>query len=80
MGVIIPTKKVSYFYFVSMIDLLNNNQGVLACLGIMVTIIGFFITNTNIKINKQNQKISGKNSQGIQAGRDVTDSSLNLNK
>lgn len=54
-----------------MIEILNNNQGVIALIAIIITIIGFFITNKNISKISQKQK-SGDNSSSVQIG--------NLNK
>ncbi len=48
-------------------EVLNNNQGVIAIVAILVTIIGFFITNRNINKISQKQK-SGDNSSNIQIG------------
>ncbi len=54
-----------------MIEILNNNQGVIALIAIIITIVGFFITNKNINKISQKQK-SGDNSSNVQIG--------NLNK
>ena len=50
-----------------MLEILNNNQGVIAIVAILITIIGFFITNKNISKISQKQK-SGNNSSNIQIG------------
>ena len=50
-----------------MIEILNNNQGVIAIVTILITIIGFFITNKNINKVSQKQK-SGDNSSNVQIG------------
>jgi hypothetical protein len=64
-----------------MIDYLNNNQGVISAISILIsvviTIVGFFITNKNITNLKQQQNIKEK-SKGIQGGRDATDNSSNM--
>ena len=54
-----------------MIEILNSNQGVIALIAIIITIVGFFITNKNINKISQKQK-SGDNSSNVQIG--------NLNK
>ncbi len=48
-----------------MIDILNDNQGVIAIVTIIITIVGFFITNKNINQIYQKSK-SGNNSKTIQ--------------
>jgi hypothetical protein len=50
-----------------MIDTLNNNQGIIAIMGILIAIIGFFITNRNISNISQKQE-SGSNSSNMQIG------------
>ncbi len=50
-----------------MLEIINSNQGVIAIIAIVVTIIGFFITNKNINKVYQKQK-SGDNSSNIQIG------------
>jgi hypothetical protein len=50
-----------------MIEILNNNQGVIAIIAIVITIVGFFITNKNITKISQKQK-SGDSSSNIQIG------------
>lgn len=50
-----------------MVEILNNNQGVLSLLSLIITIVGFFIVNKNIKVsNKQTQR-NGNNGVNQQA-------------
>ncbi len=64
-----------------MIEFLNQNQGLVSVIGIVismiVTIIGFFITNKNITKIKQSQQL-GAGAKGLQAGRDAIDRSSNF--
>ena len=48
---------------------LNSNQGVIALASIIISVIGFFITNNNVTNIKQSQK-SGPGSSQENAGRD----------
>jgi hypothetical protein len=59
--------------FSEFLNLLNENQGVIAIIGITLTIIGFFITNIRIinKIDNSQSQKSGKDSKNNQAGRDI---------
>lgn len=50
-----------------MTELLNNNQGIIAVIGILIAVVGFFITNKNISNTSQKQK-SGDNSSNLQIG------------
>lgn len=50
-----------------MIEILNNNQGVIAIIAIAITILGFFVTNKNITKISQKQK-SGDSSSNTQIG------------
>ncbi|GAX61631.1 MAG: hypothetical protein K8F52_09475 [Candidatus Scalindua rubra] len=63
-----------------MIEFLNNNQGLIAAIGVIVSIviaiIGFCI-NRNISKIAQNQDIKN-NSKGLQGGRDAVDKSINF--
>lgn len=63
-----------------MIDFLNSIQGLIAVIGvilsIVIAIIGFCI-NKNISKITQNQDVKN-NSKGIQGGRDVVDKSVNF--
>lgn len=49
------------------INWLNTNQGILALVAIIITIIGFFITNKNVSKVFQKSK-SGDNSTTMQIG------------
>ena len=64
-----------------MIDFLNQNQGLVSIAGIVIsviiTIIGFFITNKNITKIKQSQQL-GAGAKGLQARRDAIDNSHNV--
>ncbi len=64
-----------------MLEFLNAHQGPIAVIGIIIsiviTIIGFFITNKNITKITQKQNIKN-NSKGLQGGRDVVDKSINF--
>lgn len=54
----------------TILNLVNNNQGVLAVISIILTILGFFVTNKNI--NRQKQIVTGgENSMLDTAGRDI---------
>lgn len=48
------------------VQLLNNNQGVISALAILVTLLGFFITNGRITKIGQQQTLGNK-SKGYQA-------------
>ena len=65
-----------------MIEFLNANEGVIAMIGVIVSIViailGFFI-NKNVAKISQNQNIKN-NSKGLQGGCDVIDKSTNFNK
>ncbi|MCK5123201.1 MAG: hypothetical protein KAQ87_03570 [Candidatus Pacebacteria bacterium] len=65
-----------------MIEFLNANEGVIAMIGVIVSvviaIIGFCI-NKNIAKISQNQNVKN-NSKGLQGGGDVVDKSINFNK
>ena len=52
------------------VQTLNNNQGVLSALAILITLIGFFITNGKITKIGQQQTLGSK-SKGYQVGRDI---------
>ncbi len=52
-----------------MLKNLNDYQGLLALISLIVTLLGFFITNKNIHKHSQKQN-SGKGSVNNQAGRD----------
>jgi len=64
-----------------MAEFLNANQGIVAAVGIIIsiiiTIIGFSITNRNITKITQKQKLKDS-SKGIQGGRDAVDKSINF--
>ena len=66
-----------------MIDYLNENQGVIAIISLIVSVviaaIGFKINkNVNKIINvKKGQDVSGNNSKAIMAGGNVVDKSIN---
>jgi len=64
-----------------MIELLNANEGAIAFIGLIVSIIiaiiGFCI-NKNISKITQNQDIKN-NSKGLQGGRDIVDRSITFN-
>lgn len=49
------------------INWLNANQGLLALIAIIITVIGFFITNKNVSKVFQKSK-SGDNSTTVQIG------------
>lgn len=49
------------------INWLNANQGLLALIAIIITIVGFFITNKNVSKIFQKSK-SGDNSSTVQIG------------
>lgn len=49
--------------------MLNNNQGVIGVISIIITIIGFFIIDRSVN-NSQNIK-SGDSSKNNMAGRDI---------
>ena len=65
-----------------MFEFLNANEGVIAMIGVVVSviiaIIGFCI-NRNISKITQNQNIKN-NSKGLQGGGDVVDKSINFGK
>ncbi|MCK5029217.1 MAG: hypothetical protein KAR57_06255 [Bacteroidales bacterium] len=65
-----------------MIEFLNANEGVIAIIGVIVSIIiaiiGFYI-NKNITKISQNQNVKN-NSKGLQGGGDVIDKSINFDK
>ena len=65
-----------------MIEFLNANEGAIAMIGVVVSviiaIIGFCI-NKNISKITQNQNIEN-NSKGLQGGGDVIDKSINSGK
>ena len=50
-----------------MVEILNNNQGVLSFLSLIITIVGFFIVNKNIKVNNKQAQRSGNNGINQQA-------------
>ncbi len=53
----------------TILNWLNTNQGLLALVSILISVLGFFITNRNIN-QKQSQK-AGNDSQLETAGRDL---------
>jgi len=65
-----------------LIELLNSNEGVIAMIGLIISIaiaiIGFYINKKVAKIS-QNQNI-GNNSKGLQGGRDAIDNSSILKR
>lgn len=65
-----------------MVNYLNTNEGVVAAVGVLVSIviavIGFFI-NKNIAKIRQNQRV-GNNSRALQAGGNITDKSVSTKK
>jgi len=65
-----------------MINFLNTNEGIIAAVGVIVSIviaiIGFFI-NKNVAKIRQNQS-TGNDSKAFQAGRDASDNSVNTKK
>ncbi len=65
-----------------MINFLNTNEGVIATVGVIVSvaiaIVSFFI-NKNVAEIKQNQS-TGNDSKALQAGRDTNDNSINTKK
>ncbi len=63
-----------------MIEFLNANEGVIATIGVIISviiaIIGFYI-NKNISKISQRQDVKN-NSKGLQGGRDAVDKSINF--
>lgn len=52
-----------------MINWLNQNQGVIGFVALLVTVVGFFITNQNIRSQKQRGGKGSVNQQAMDSGR-----------